>query len=43
MHSWSSVSYNIKLLRDNQETTKQEHRFLLDTKGQSLPKNLILN
>ena len=36
MHSWSSVSYNIKLLRDNQETTKQEHRFLLDTKRSKL-------
>ena len=36
MHSWSSVSYNIKLLRDNQETTKQEHRFLLDPKRSKL-------
>ena len=36
MHSWSSVSYNIKLLRDNQETTKQEHRFLLDTNRSKL-------
>ena len=36
MHSWSSVSYNIKLLRDNQETTNQEHRFLLDPKRSKL-------
>jgi phosphoribosylformylglycinamidine synthase len=36
MHSWSSVSYNIKLLRDNEETTKQEHKFLLDKKRSKL-------
>ena len=36
MNSWSSVSYNIKLLRDNEETTKQEHRFLLDKKRSKL-------
>ena len=43
MHSWSSVSYNIKLLRDNQETTKQDIDFCLIQRGQSLLKNLILN
>ena len=40
MHSWSSVSYNIKLLRDNQETTKQEHRFLLDPKRSKLTQKI---
>ena len=36
MNAWSSVSYKIKLLRDNEETTKQEHRFLLDTNRSKL-------
>ena len=36
MNSWSSVSYNIKLLRDNKETTKQEHRFLQSKKRSKL-------
>ncbi len=45
MHAWSSVSYNIKLLRDNEETTKQEHRFLLDRKRSKLTQkfNFTLN
>ena len=36
MKSWSSVSYHIKLLRDNFETTTQEHKYLLDKKRSEL-------
>ena len=36
MKSWSSVSYHIKLLRDNFETTTQEHKYLLDKKRSKL-------
>ena len=39
MNSWSCVSYNIKLMRDNKETTKQEHKFLLNKKRSKLFQN----
>jgi len=36
MHSWSSVSLNIKLLRDNKKTTTEEHTYLLNRKRSRL-------